>query len=127
MSRKWYSGSIALSALTSVVTTKTGKDGKPVKGLFIPLDKNHITEYKNDNGSKLELHVRVGMMEEADERKQIAMITHTVNGETYKAASEDEKAGFKKLPILGNLFDWSNQGSTEPAVQEVPEEEDLPF
>lgn len=127
MSRKWYSGSIALSALKSVVTTRTGKDGKQVKGLFIPLDLNHITEFKNDNGSKLELHIRVGLTEKPDDRNQIAMITHGVNADTYKAATDEEKEGFKELPILGNLFDWNNSSSSEATTQEVSEDRDLPF
>lgn len=121
---KWLSGSITLSKLKSVITEKTGKDGEKVKGIFIPFDVNHIAVKEK----AAYLNIRVGIHNEPDQYDQDAMITHNVPTEVYKAASDEEKEAFKKLPILGNLRDFGNSGGSEnDAAPEVGEEDDLPF
>lgn len=128
MSRTWYPGSITLSKLEKAfVTTKTAKDGSKVKCLLIPMEMNHITEFKNENGVKLDLHIRVGMSDEVDDKKQIAMITHSISSKEYKAATDEQKEGFKNLPILGNLFDFGEGSNPAESIIEIDESEDLPF
>jgi hypothetical protein len=120
---KWLSGSVTLSKLTSVITEKTGKDGKAVKGIFIPFDLNFITVKEK----AAYLNIRVGIHDEPDQYDQDAMITHSVDSATYKAASDDQKDEFKQLPILGNLRDFGGGGSSDDATEEVAEEDILPF
>lgn len=120
---KWLSGSIALSKLKSVITEKTGKDGNKVKGIFIPFDANYLTVKEK----AVYLNLSVGMHDEPDQFDQCAMITLNVDGDIYKAASDEDKEGFKKLPILGNLKDFSGSSSSNDSTQEVSEEDDLPF
>ena len=128
MSREWYPGSITLSKLKNTfVTTKTAKDGSKVKCLMIPIEMNHISTFENENGTKLDLHIRVGMTDEPDEKNQIAMVTHSVGSKEYKAATDEQKEAFKELPILGNLFDFSGASNPSESVSEVGEEDDLPF
>jgi hypothetical protein len=121
---RWLSGSITLTKLKSVITEKTGKDGKPVKGIFIPFDANYITVKEK----AAYLNIRVGMHSEPDQFDQDAMITQNVPSNVYKEATEEQKEEFKKLPILGNLRDWSSGGNSEnDSAPEVGEDDDLPF
>ena len=44
--QKKFSGSIALTKLVHVLTERTNKKGKKIKGLFIPIKENHLVEGK---------------------------------------------------------------------------------
>ena len=123
MSRKWLTGSIALSKLVTVITERKGKNGM-VKGLFIPFDLNYLTVKEK----AVYLNLRVGIADEPDQHGQIAMITQSVDSAIYKVASDEKKEELKKLPILGNLKDWSvSSSNSDDAAQEIGETDDLPF
>ena len=123
MARKWLTGSITLSKLKSVITERKGKDGNMVKGLFIPFDINYITVKEK----AAYLNLRVGIADEPDEYDQIAMITQSVDGATYKEASNEKKEELKNLPILGNLKDWNTGSNSNDSTDEVGPDDDLPF
>lgn len=129
---RFLSGSIALTKLKHHMLTLKGKEGKPVKGIFIPVDPNHniLTKGKEDTWY---LDIRVMVRDEADQYDQHGFISQSVPGKIYKDATEQQKEEFKKLPILGNLKDFSdnrdNEGNMGNAtLEEIPEENgDLPF
>lgn len=120
--RKWLSGSLALSKLTSVITERKGKNGM-VKGIFIPFDHNYLTVKEN----AVYLNISVGIADEPDKYDQIAMITHKADSTAYKAMSDEEKEKLKELPILGNLKDFSPQSNESDAAPVTDAEGDLPF
>jgi hypothetical protein len=124
MSRKWLSGSIALSSLKSVITERKGQSGM-VKGIFIPIDANYLTL---TDKNQVYLNLSVGMLDEPDKYDQIGMVTHSIDSTKYKAMSEDERQAAKDaFPVLGNLKDFNKGGDSAPAAETVEAEDDLPF
>ena len=89
-------GSINLAALKYVLMEKTGKEGKPVKGLFIPIEANRLQEHEKGG---IFLNIVAFEMKEAKE-----WATHIVKQSLTKAVrdtmTEEEQ---NALPILGNL------------------------
>lgn len=128
MSNRRLSGSIALSKLIHVPFEMTGKSGKKVKGIFIPIENNHFVEGKE---GALYMNVNVVIKVEADQYGQHGFISQSVDSKKYKAATDAEKEAFKKLPILGNLkdFEASSNDNIGAASQQTftPESDDLPF
>lgn len=136
MSQKTLVGSIALDRMISVKMTKKGKDGQPVEGIFIPIEKNKLEV--NDYG--IQLPVRVIYKEETDDKGQNGFISKSIGSTTFKNASEEQKAQWKNYdneetkaltPILGNIKDFgaSTQSTSEVAKAEPidADEDDLPF
>jgi hypothetical protein len=119
-------GSINMAALKYVIMEKKGKDGNPVKGMFIPINVNHLKEHEN-GGIYLNL-VAFDMKEPKD------WGTHTIKQSFTKIEREamGEEA-YSKLPILGNL----KAGGSAPAaadnnaapdqVHDADGDGDLPF
>ena len=106
---------------------KKGQSGM-VKGIFIPIDTNNFTE----KDGAVYMEVRVVAKDEEDQYGQHGFISQSVNSKIYKAASDEQKEEFKKLPILGNIKDFSNKSSaadTSGAATTtfVSEDSDLPF
>ena len=122
MNRRFLSGSITLSKLKSVITEMTGKDKKPVKGIFIPFDVNYITTIE----AACHLNITVGLAEEPDQYDQIAFVAHRADSKLYKEASDEEKEEMKKLPFLGNLREFNTQSGDDQAPV-VEEGGDLPW
>ena len=126
MSKTNYSGSIALTKLVSVEMTKNGKDGQPVKGIFIPYEKNYITV--KDNAAYL--NVNVVLHEEKDKFGQDGFISQKLDSEKYKELGKDA-ANALKLPILGNVNNFATGGSSNDssgkAAEVIDENGDLPF
>jgi len=128
MSKKSYSGSIALSKLVHVIQKKKGKSGK-IDCIVIPIDQNYLVRGK-DNAIYLPLRVITKV--EEDQYGQHGFISQSVDSAVYKAANDELKEELKKLPILGNIKDFSGAGSgndtSGAAAQEILEEDDdLPF
>jgi len=126
MSKTNYSGSIALTKLVSVKMTKNGKDGNPVKGIFIPYEKNYITV--KDNAAYL--NVNVVLHETPDQYKNDGFISQKLDTEKYKELGK-EAANALKLPILGNVRNFATGGnsndSSGKAAEVIDENGDLPF
>ena len=115
------SGTIELNKLTHVVMTKKGKEGKEIKGLFIPIELNHIVEkdarfYFNFVGfetlkSEYNTHgVKVSLAKDVRE----------------KMSKEDQNA----MPFIGSLNADKSSGSSAPTAApsvQVGENDDLPF
>ena len=123
MAEKQLTGSIELTKLVSVITTRKGKTGD-VKGIFIPIDHNHLTE----KDGRVFMDIRMIVRDEKDKYDQNGFISKGIPKEVYQE-NKDDKEKLKELqPILGNVKDWSapSGGSSEPAP-EVSEDEDLPF
>ena len=123
MSDKRLSGSIALTKLESaIITTKKGN-----KAILIPIDSNYLTE---KDGS-IYLNIGVVVREAQDQYGQNGFISHQLSSDKYKELGA-EKAKEIKLPILGNIKDFSgandNSGATYIVEPINPEEADgLPF
>ena len=123
MAEKQLTGSIELTKLVSAITTRKGKSGD-VKGVFIPIDHNHLTE----KDGRVFMNVRLIVRDEKDKYDQNGFISKGVPKEVYQE-NKDDKEKLKELqPILGNIRDWSTSsgGSSEPAPV-VEEEDTLPF
>lgn len=146
MSQRTLNGTIALDRLIHVPMEKKGKDGKPVKGIFIPLKHNLLEEvsYQTQSGpvNEIQLPVRIIVKSETDDRGQDGFISKAIGSKEYKAASAEKQAQYKdynneetkKLtPILGNIKDFSGGGApanqNQAASAEVidADEDDLPF
>lgn len=122
MSDKRLSGSIALTKLQSaVITTKKGN-----KAILIPIDANYLIE----KDGAIYLNVGVVVRDEQDQYGQNGFISHQLGSDKYKELGK-EKAQELKLPILGNIKDFSgsndSEGATYIAEPIDPEESDLPF
>lgn len=136
MSDKRLTGSVELTKLVCVKTTRKGKDGQDVSGLFIPTDLNHLEEIvkKDDKGNIIErtgryiLNVNVVVREETDTYGQNGFIAKSLPTEIYKEKKEDKEWLNKNQPILGNIKDWSiGRNDDVPPPVEVSEQDDLPF
>ena len=123
MADKRLSGSIALTKLESaIITTKKGN-----KAILIPIDSNYLTE----KDGAVYLNVGVVVREQADQYGQNGFISQQLPSDKYKELGK-EKANEIKLPILGNIKDFTNSnndsaGTTHVAEPINPEEDDLPF
>ena len=122
MSDKRLSGSIALTKLQSaVITTKKGN-----KAILIPIDANYLIE----KDGAIYLNVGVVVRDEQDQYGQNGFISHQLGSDKYKELGK-EKAQELKLPILGNIKDFSGSNDSEGATniegQIDPELDPLPF
>lgn len=123
MAEKRLSGSLALTKLKSAFyTTKKG-----AKCLLIPLDENFLEE----KDGAVYMSVGVVVKYEQDTYGQNGFISQSLPTAKWKAMSEAERAA-NKLPILGNIKDWSNTANDSANVHtaviiEGEEHDDLPF
>lgn len=123
MSDKRLSGSIALTKLESaIITTKKG-----TKAILIPIDSNYLTE----KDGAIYLNLSVVYREQTDQYGQNGFISHNFSSDKYKELGK-EKAQEIKLPILGNIKDFSQSNDSSGATNIVepinPEDtDDLPF
>lgn len=124
MSDKRLSGSIALTKLESaIITTKKGN-----KAILIPLDSNYLTE----KDGAVYMSVGVVVKDETDTYGQNGFISQNLSSDKYKELGKEE-AGKIKLPILGNIKDFSGGGNDSAGTTHIaqpinPEEDDdLPF
>lgn len=126
MADRSLSGSIALTKLQHVLMEKKGQSGM-IKGLFIPIEANMLTE--KDGAVYMAVNVKV--RDQEDQYGQHGFISKTTDSKIYKTLDEAGKAKAKELsPILGNVKDFSGGGNdnTGAAVEGVVTEEDtLPF
>lgn len=124
MGQKTLSGSIALTKMQSaIITTKKG-----AKAIILPIDANYFTEKEG----AVYLNVNVIVRDEQDSYGQNGFIAQKLDSNKYKELGK-ESASEIKLPILGNIKDFSG-GSNDSGGATVynaspmdPEEDDLPF
>jgi|SRR5690606_7517316 len=122
MSNRNLTGSIALTKLPqSIILEKKGKSGI-VRGIFLPIEGNHLTE--KDGAVYMDL--RVTIRPEEDQYGQHGFISKSIPTDVYKANKGDNEKLNSMQPILGNVKDWSGSGNTEP-VETVSDDDDLPF
>lgn len=128
MADKKLSGSIALTKLQHVVMEKQGKSGM-VRGLFIPIEANLLTE----KDGAVYMAVNVNVKEEPDRFGQNGFISKTTDSKIWKELDEAGKERAKDLsPILGNIKDFSaspsaNDTAGAAATGTLKEDDDLPF
>jgi hypothetical protein len=127
--QKSYAGSIALTKMKhAVITTAKG-----TRAILLPIDENFLTE----KDGAVYMSVGVVTKTEADQYGQNGFISHKLSSEKYKELGA-ELAKDIKLPILGNIKDFSGGGgadasgamTAEEAQQYSPSEEntdDIPF
>jgi hypothetical protein len=120
-------GSIALTKLVHVMMDAKGKGGKPVRGIFIPLEGNLLTE----KDKAVYMQVNVNFKAEQDQYGQNGFISKTTDSKIWKNLDEAGKKAAQDLsPILGNIKDWSmttNDTSGAAAPDVLNEDDDLPF
>lgn len=124
MANRTLSGGIALTKLPQVVIKEMkGKSGM-IRGVFLPIDGNHLTE----KDGAVYMDVRVVIREEEDNYGQIGFIAKAVPSAVYKELKDDKDKLNAAQPILGNVKDFSGGGggSSTPAPV-VGDSEDLPF
>jgi len=122
MSNRNLNGSIALTKLPqSVILENKGKSGI-VRGIFLPIDGNHLTE----KDGAVYMDVRVTVREETDQYGQNGFISKGLPSEVYKSLKETPDALKAAQPILGNIKDFSLQSNSAP-VATVDDDDDLPF
>lgn len=121
--KRSLSGSIALTKLSSaIITTKKG-----ARCILIPIDANYLTE----KDGAVYMSCGVVVREEVDTYGQHGFISQQLPSDKYKELGK-EKANEIKLPILGNIKDFSpsnndSANATNIAEPINPEEDDLPF
>ena len=101
--QRTFSGSLALTKLKHSIVTVKSKSKGDVKGVFIPIDVNHLVK---GNNNAFYLPVRVITHSEPDKYGQHGFVAQSVDTATWKEASDTEKENFKSLPILGNIKDF---------------------
>ena len=123
MAEKQLTGSIELTKLVSAITTRKGKSGD-VKGVFIPIDHNHLTE----KDGRVYVDIRLIVRDEKDKYEQNGFISKGVPKEVYQEHKDDKEKLKELQPILGNVRDWSNSsGNSSDPAPVVDEEDTLPF
>ena len=94
-----FFGSLALTKLVHMRTSVKTKDGRIVKGTFIPDEANYLT-VKDD---AVYMPINVFVSGEDDQFGNAGFISQKVPSELWKSATEQEKEKYNKLPILGNF------------------------
>jgi hypothetical protein len=119
-------GSINLAALKYVIMEKKGKEGKPLKGMFIPIEANRLQEHSSGG-----IYLNVVAFEMKDPKDWAThIVKQSFTKKEREAMGEDE---LSSLPILGNI---KVSDGTPPAqdnnaapgeVVDADGDSDLPF
>lgn len=130
MAEKQFTGSLALSKLKHVILEKKGKIGT-IKGIFIPIEANKLTEGKE---GAVYMGIRGVIKDEKDQYENNGWIASSPNmGKKWNDLSDAEKEESKALsPILGNVKVWgsdnsSNDNTGSAASGTLSDDDDLPF
>tara|TARA_R100000541_G_scaffold50160_1_gene57343 strand:+ start:940 stop:1332 length:393 start_codon:yes stop_codon:yes gene_type:complete len=121
-----------LKQLKHVEREISGKDGKKIKCLIIPLEENMI--YHGEKGSYLSL-TAIELKEKRQDSKDTHLIKQDIPKEKYDSMSDEER---KSYPILGNAIYWGGHREPAPVQSEALSEsaidayndeshDDLPF
>lgn len=111
--------------LSHVEREMTGKDGKKISVLIIPIEENKL--YVGEKGVYLDI-TAIEIKNKTGDSKDTHLLKQSFTKDVYDAMNEAEKLA---KPILGNAIQWGRQ---EPApvissdLNEMPIESDcLPF
>lgn len=125
------SGSIALTKLKCYRTKMNSKkQGKLIDVLIIPVDDNHLVSGKE---GALFMPINAIIKDEEDQYGQHGFISQSVDSKLWKEATEEQREEYKKLPILGNLKDFTGHNNDNDGVMQDKLEatdlggDDLPF
>ena len=114
-------GQINLTKLVSALTSRKGKDGKMIEGVFIPIDHNHL--FKSDKGNVYMNIIAFDLKEVKDDGD-----THLVKISLPKDVREKmSKEDQNEMPIIGNLKVWGDASGREDSVNAIGDDDDLPF
>lgn len=132
MSEKALSGSIELTKFKSVILEKNQSDGRIIRGVFIPIEANHLEESpksKDDPtpSGRVFSPIRVVVRDEQDKYGQNGFISKGVPKEVYQQLKDDTDKLREFQPILGNLKDFSTTFSQSAPAPTAKEDDDLPF
>ena len=138
MAKKNLTTSIALSKLVHVEMVKKNKEGKEIKGMFIPYDLNHLTLGKPDETTQKQavyLNARIVYNSDKDQYENNGFIAKSLSKEDYEKLKDNEAARNEATPILGAVREWLSDGTAQDAAGDVGEgnvfngddDDDLPF
>jgi len=120
-------GSINLAAMKYVIMEKKGKNGQPVKGMFVPIEANRLQEHVSSGGIYLNV-VAFEMKDPKDWATHI--VKQSFTKKEREAMGEDE---VNNLPILGNIkvsdgLPVATDNNVAPGeVLDADGDSDLPF
>jgi hypothetical protein len=132
-------GKLNLTKLTHVRMSKKGKDGNPVEGIFIPIDKNELKRSTKEGYDNVYLDIVAWPLKEPQRNdngnlSQTHLVKQSLDKERREQMTEEEK---NNQPIIGNLIDFEKYGSPQEEkpndvgggqVYDADEEDDgLPF
>lgn len=104
--------SIALTKLKNYILKINLKDGKPVKGIFIPIDPQNPNFLVKGREEKYYLNVKIYLRDDEDQYGNIGYIAHQAPSEIYKNATDQEKKKIQELEILGNIKEFTNNDNS---------------
>ncbi len=113
-------GKLNLTSLVSVLTSRKGKDGKMIEGVFIPIDKNHL--FKSDKGNVYLDLIAFELKEKKHDDTHLVKVS--LPKDVREGMSQDEQ---NAQPIIGNLRVWDGAGGQEETVEHLGDDDDLPF
>ena len=128
--QRTFSGSLAITKLKHNIITVKNKTHGDTRGVFIPIEQNHLVEGKNN---AIYLPVRVITHRDPDRFGQHGFIAQTVDSSSWKKADGAQRETFKNLPILGNLKDFeTGANDASGKMEDIPSEviddsQDLPY
>ena len=114
------SGKINLTDLVSVLTSRKGKDGKMIEGVFIPIENNNL--FKSDKGN-VYMDFTSFPLKSPKEGGDTHVVKLSVPKDLFEAMTDDQKS---EIPLIGNIKVWEG-GAQEKDVPETGPEDDLPF
>lgn len=128
---------INLTKLIHIRMTKKGKDGNPVEGIFIPIDKNNLKRstkegYNNVYLDLVAFKLKTPNKNDSGNIVQTHLVKQSLDKETREAMSEQEK---NDQPIIGGLANYDDfTGEREDEANDAgggkvyeEEDDDLPF
>jgi hypothetical protein len=95
-------------------TTMQGKNGKPVQGIFLPYEANHI--YVGTKGRYLDL-TAVELKQQREGSKDTHFIKPDLKKEVRDQMTEKER---NDIPIVGNAIYWGNSSATPAPAPAKP-------
>jgi len=114
------SGQINLTKLTSALTSRKGKDGTMIEGVFIPIDHNYL--FKSDKGNVYMNIIAFDLKDPDDGDTHLVKIS--LPKDVREKMSKEEQ---NEMPIIGNLKVWGDSEGREETVETLEEDDDLPF
>jgi hypothetical protein len=120
---KNFSGQIELTKLKCVILEKKGESGM-IRGLFIPIAHNFLDEFAE---GRITIPISIVCHDAQDKYGNDGFIGQRVDSKIYKAATDEQKESFKKLPILGNFKNFSGGSDNSEPVKIIDEKNDLPW